>query len=481
MFWRGIFGYLPVAFVQAATGILTMVVFTRLLSPALYGAYVLGFSAGSLVQVCLLSWTEASTVRFWAIRQRDGQLSDHFATLYRLWGLSAAAVPLAILVVLALPLGKSLETALIAALVSCLANSVAKLALDKRRAAGETTKVAMLSVFQSAGGFLLGVGLVKLGLGGAAPLLGVGCASLVICLLVLPTEISSMSGGKFTPSFALEYANYGLPVSASLIMATVLSSADRLILGSMLGESVVGAYHAGYALGNRTLEVLFIWLNMAGAPALVAALERGGKAALNAAAKEQASLLILITLPAAVGLILVSRPLVEVMVGPALRADAVRVTPWIAASGWLSGVTTYYLMQAFGLARRTKLLVLTMAIPAVLNIVLNVALIPIFGLEGALQATTASYAVGLAAAWFFGRWACPLPFPIDVLLKVGLASLVMALCVRQIPAIGGFGELSVKAAVGALVYGALALTFDIGGFRSRAVNLLRKAPETERP
>ena len=42
---------------------------------------------------------------------------------------------------------------------------------------------------------------------------------------------------------------------------------------------------------------------------------------------------------------------------------------------------------------------------------LNVALIPRFGLSGAMWATTASYAIGLAASWALGRRVMPLPVP----------------------------------------------------------------------
>jgi hypothetical protein len=49
----------------------------------------------------------------------------------------------------------------------------------------------------------------------------------------------------------------------------------------------------------------------------------------------------------------------------------------------------------------------------------------------------------------------------------------MALAVVLLPALGGAVELFLKAGVGALVYGALALILDIAGARTFAVNRLR--------
>ena len=161
--------------------------------------------------------------------------------------------------------------------------------------------------------------------------------------------------------------------------------------------AAVGAYHASYSLANRTLDVMFIWLGAAGAPAMVMALERGGREALRRSALEQASTLVLITLPAAVGLALVARPMAELMIGEDLRAAAVIVTPWIALSAFLSGMIAYYFGFGFTLGKRTELLLLTTAVPAVANIGLNLVLIPRFGLIGAAWATAASFAIGLVA------------------------------------------------------------------------------------
>lgn len=475
MFWRGVLGYLPVNIVQGVVGLLTIVLFTRLLDPAQYGVYALAFSVFSLTQTALLTWTEAAMARFLATRTEDGRIADHFATLYRLWLGAALAVPMIGGAVLALaPVSQPLRIALASGFAAVLVNSLAKLAQERRRAAGEVSSAALLSMVQAAGGFALGLGFALAGLGGAAPLLGIGAVSLACVAVVLPRELTFMTGGRFDQALARSYFTYGAPVALSLILALVLASTDRLLLAAFLDEATVGVYHAGYSLGSRTLDVVFIWLGMAGGPALIQALERGGQPALEDAAREQAGVIVLLTLPAAVGLALVARPLADLMVGEAMRAQASHVTPWIAASGWLSGVTTYYLLQAFTLARRTPLLIVSMSAPALANVGLNLVLIPRLGLDGALIATTVSYGLGAGVAWALGRRACSLPIPWNVLAKAGGASLVMAACVWALPAPGGLLELTLKAGVGAAVYGALVLGLDVAGLRGKLSLILRR-------
>ena len=113
-----------------------------------------------------------------------------------------------------------------------------------------------------------------------------------------------------------------------------------------------------------------------------------------------------------------------------------------------------------------------MAIPAAANVILNLILIPRFGLNGALWATAASYALGAAASFALGRVALTLPFPASALARAGVATLAMALAVSWVPAFGGVVELMLKAGVGVVVYGALAAAFDVGGLRGKGLRAL---------
>src|SRR3569623_1226927 len=94
MFWRGVLGYLPANLVQGMVGLLTIVAFTRLLTPQAYGDYALAFSVMSLVNTCLFVWLEASMARFYAPESAADRLPAHFATLYRAEAVFGVAVPI---------------------------------------------------------------------------------------------------------------------------------------------------------------------------------------------------------------------------------------------------------------------------------------------------------------------------------------------------------------------------------------------------
>jgi O-antigen/teichoic acid export membrane protein len=274
-------------------------------------------------------------------------------------------------------------------------------------------------------------------------------------------------GGRFERARLFRYAAYGVPLSISLGLNVLLASVDRFVIAAFLDEASVGAYHAGYTLSNRTLDVLFLWLAMAGQPACVAALERGGQAALDATARSQVSLMLLIGAPAAAGVALVASPLAHLMIGEGLADTAARVTPWIAAAAFLSGITNQYLNTAFTLARQTRRLMAVIAVPAVANLILTLVLIPRFGLDGAMWAVVASYGVGAVASIVMARGCCALPLPLDVVARVAAATGIMAVAVAAAPAIGGVAELALKASIGVAVYAAAALALNAAGVRAQ--------------
>ncbi|MES2861389.1 MAG: polysaccharide biosynthesis C-terminal domain-containing protein [Pseudomonadota bacterium] len=472
MFWRGVWGYLPANIVQGLVGFGAILVFTRLLSPEDFGRYAIAFSIMTLVHVGTFSWLEASMARFWAA-ERDQTLADHFLTLYRTAAVMTAAVlPLVALILWLTPIGPGLKLAIGAGLAGIPIRCLAKLAQERFRAAGEVTKSAAMDIAVSLGGFAIGVGCALNGLGSASPLIGLAAAPLLTLPFVLPGELRRARGGTLYRARLSSYARYGYPIAAGLGLSLIMASTDRFLLEIYMGPAAVGAYHAGYSLASRTLDVLFIWLGAAGTPALIMAWERGSRDAFMTAAREQASTFILIGLPAAVGVALVARPLADFMIGEDLRAAAASVTPWIALSALLSGVTSYYLSQSFVLGRRTDRLLLTLCIPAGANVVLNVLLVPGMGVMGAAIATTTSFGIGVLASIGMGRSIVAMPIPWRTLSRCGVACGVMAAVVLALPTLGGFPELMLKGGVGAVVYAIVVLTLNAAGVRDVATRVI---------
>lgn len=478
MLTRHLAGYLPLQVAQAIAGFGAIAALTRILSPEEFGRYALCLAIVGMAHSAVMLWVEASALRFLSQARARGEEKDHFRTLVWLHvgtlGLFAAGTLAAIL----LTPDPSWKAALGAALAGALARSGLKIALETRRAEGAVGRVTAVESAHVLLGFGLGVALAAYtGLGAAGPLLGMAAAAVLCLALEGPGMVARARGGHATPERARAYAAYGLPIAGAIVLDLVLSTSDRFLVGAFLGEAAVGAYAAGYQLGNRPIEILMLWAVTASSPLLMAAYERGGAAEVQALARQTFTAMVAVGAPAAVGLALVAAPFAELLVGQALRAQAAAIAPWTAASALLGGLMIHYFSESFQLTRRTDLRAALVAAPALANIGLNLVMIPAFGLMGAVAATVIAYALGVALMALVGRRFLPLPADPKVLAKTAAGCAAMALVVTALPSWGGVSELALKAGAGAAVYALAAFVLDIGGVRGWVRDRLR-APET---
>ena len=274
------------------------------------------------------------------------------------------------------------------AFVSLFFNEGIAIALTVFRARGEPTKYAMASISQ----FLLAVTLnlvfvVALRKG----VVGVLYADLVTtaCLyIVLMTSLVRRVGIRLSRHELKSMLIYGLPLVPSGLGGWMLVMADRWILVRLLGTDPVGVYSLGYKIGMVIQGILVGPVQLAWLPFLFAT-----------ASQEKAretyarvfTYFLLVALLAALAISTLAKEVLMVMAAPAFR-DAYKVIPLVALSYVLYGC---YFQIAAGiyLEGKTKHMAVLMGVAAVLNVALNFALIPHYGIMGSAVATLIGYAL----------------------------------------------------------------------------------------
>ncbi|MGA9659129.1 MAG: lipopolysaccharide biosynthesis protein [Asticcacaulis sp.] len=484
MFTRGLWGYLPANILQGVIGFAALMVFTRVLTPDEYGRYAMAFGIASLGQTLFFTWLEAAMARFYPAESRTDRLAPElYGTVYRLF--FGVLIAFSLICALGLwlwpvhgPSGAALKLAMGLSLGCVAFRSLIKLVQEQRRSEGRVGAASLLDMVQTVGGFGLGVVCAMLGLGGASPLVGGGLIALMCLPFVAREDWGRALKGRFSPDKAKLYAHYGFPVSASLILTLALYTADRFLIAYFLNDSEAGAYHAGFSLASRILDVLFIWFGAAGGPALIHALEHEGLDGLKATASLQLRTMAFVLFPAVGGLIMVAPALGTLLIGEGLRQQALLVTPLISLGALFSGLNTYYFLQAFTLSKKTRLLIVAMSVPAISNIALNVLLIPRMGLMGAAVASCISFGLGMLASWLLGLRTLRLPVPVVDLGKILLSALIMMAAVALLPGHDRFSapiaELILKGTTGVLVYGALAYGLNLNNIRPVAQSLVNR-------
>ncbi|MDP3736205.1 MAG: lipopolysaccharide biosynthesis protein [Hyphomonadaceae bacterium] len=480
MIWRRLFGYFPASLAGGLASFGAVYALTRLLSPADYGFYALALTTMGIVYTLAVTWGEAAAYRFAGEAVAKGAMPDHIRTVLALLAASAAVAIVVMLGAVTIASDPKLKLALAVAGATMILAPVVNSAQEISRAQQRVSRWSTVRICQDVGAFALGTFLAwRTGLGPAAPFAGLASVLAVLAVVESARLWRESRGGRFQRNRVRPYLAYGAPVAIALVLNIALDAGDRFLIAYFLGPESVGVYAAGYGVADKSVGLLCAWAAAAGAPMMMAAWEREGPEAVREVSRQVARTLLLVAAPAAAGLALVARPLSEVMIGEEMRVQAAAIMPWIALSGLMSGFVMHYLSEAFALARRTDLRAWLMAIPALANVAMNAVLLPWIGLMGAVYATVACYALALVLLGVVGRRLAPLAWPWGDFAKVAGACAAMAVVVMLMPAIGGFPELAMKAALGAATYVMSALLLDAAGARGAlqgfAARKLRRA------
>lgn len=483
---RSLLAYLPVNLANVVVSFGMIVLLTRLLSSEEFGRYAIAMITLQFMHMGAFTWLEAAMARFQARAEKNDDVASHLKTLYLLGaGLGALCVALFLTIIFLLPLSKPLQTVLAFAIGSAGLQVVFNLGMEAHRASHRVVRYSLTYSGQTLLSFTIGIALVMVTpLRESGPFLGIILGLIVALMVDLPSMLRRQRGGLFEIDRTKRYAAYGFPICISLLLGYTLNSSDVYIIAAMMGEASAGQYNAGYNLANRSLEILFVWVSMAMTPAAVTAFEKLGTDASRDIMKNYGASLLWLIMPAAVGIALVSKD-AGFILGESVRDEAVTVMPFIAFAGLINGLFTYYVQRAFMLSGKTQDIIWMMIPPVVLNIALNIILIPKFGLMGAVAATIVGYAMAFILSVLLARRHYPLPLPLRAAAEIAFACAVMAICVLALPLDTfepGPKTLVIKAGTGALAYLATCWVINAADCRTlitQTVARLRRRPVME--
>ncbi|MBL4870517.1 MAG: oligosaccharide flippase family protein, partial [Robiginitomaculum sp.] len=402
---RHLLGYAPVKLVAALCSFGGIYVYTRLLGAEQYGRYALMFSVMALIHTVSLTWVEASAYRFTAKAQKTGNLPDHFRTSLALLLRALFVAMILVGALLFVTWDKPNYRAFVPFIALLLPfNTMIKIAMEAHKASQHVKRYALSAIVKILLGFFIGSLLAwQTGLGAVAPFAGLLCASTVLVVREGSWLLKQAVGGKTDKATRMAWLAYGVPTAIALVLDMLLSSVDRFLIVYFMDEAAVGGYAAGYGVADKTVLVLCAWVAMAGSPLIMEAYEKGGRVAAQAQAQSFVKTLLLVGMPAATGLALVAGPLADAMIGIELREQAKQIIPWIAFAGLFNGLLIHYFSESFQLAHKTRIRAVLMCLPLVMNIILNIIFIPLYGVMGAVIATLASYIMAVVLLGLVGR------------------------------------------------------------------------------
>jgi O-antigen/teichoic acid export membrane protein len=286
---------------------------------------------------------------------------------------------------------------------------------------------------------------------------------------------------RIDPALLKVICQYSIPLSMTVALAVIISSSDRFLIAGFLGDHAAGLYSASADLTARTLTMLMMSVYSAMFPLAVRLLEEKGPDAARERMKDNASMLLAVGLPGAVGLAVLTGNVSHCVLGEQFRSAAASVVPLIAAGAFLAGFKACHLDAAFQFAHRTIHQVWIVAIAALVNIGLNLIAIPRFGINGASVVSVIALALSMVMTAVVGRRYFELKFPFAAAARIVLATGVMAAVLWPLRGYRGGVALVGQVGAGAAAYGALLLAMNVIGLRDMLARRLRATAAARQP
>lgn len=452
--------YLVARGLPGVLNFLAIAIYTRLLNPDQYGAYTLTIAAVGAADAVLLRWLRLTLLRF--LPKAGNDATTTLATLFRMYlalalGVSALTIASAWLFI---DNDFTRQLVLLGAGIFVVQGAF-EITTERERSVLSPMRYGFYSGSKALIGLLIGAGLAAAGMGAIGLLIGL-IASMLFPLIALggATEWLAAARKRFDPELARQLARYGLPLAATGALAFVISSSDRFMLAGFIDQAAAGQYAVGYDLAQFTLGMLLTIVNLAAYPLIVSAFEKEGSAAAQQMLRWTLRLLLVIGLPAAIGLSILAQNIAAVMVGAEFRAAAAVIIPGIAIAALVAGLKSFYLDLSFQLSGSTIIQVWIVIITASLNVGLNVLLIPRVGILGAVYATLAAQLVAMLLSWGFGRREFVVPLPDKEAFPIFLAAAAMGAGLVLISGWRGPLALLAQVAIGVTLYALCLLIID---------------------
>lgn len=253
---------------------------------------------------------------------------------------------------------------------------------------------------------------------------------------------------------------FSLPLIPHTVGGWVLELSDRAILERFVSIGEVGVYSVGYQVG-MLMSILATSVNGALAPHLYAADATHGREAMGRDVARIATYYCLVLGAAAAVLTVVAVDVVRLLASPAFAAADAVARPVVL--GQLAGGLYYIPANVLFIRARTGVLPLVTGAAALLNVGLNLALVPRHGIVAAAWTTTAAFVVMLVLTVFVAARVQRVPFETRRLVVIAVAIAITVACGWTAAGLEGPTGVIVRLLCLAL----FPITLVVGGFATR--------------
>lgn len=387
--FRDMVKYSPSKIIGMLGNAIIVPVYTSLLSPDQYGLYSLSIATLSFLCIIFSDWVGLSGLRFFKHHQMMQDMPKYLTTL-----VTMLITNIFLMFVLALTFRQSFYDFFhipvkyfLAILVLIIPVAIRALLFQLLRAQLKSMSFTFSTILNQFLTILLSIFFVKFfHLGAVALLLGMGASiSLIDLLLIYQSNILSwFKLQKIEWSFVFPIMKYGIPIAATSLSAWIINQSNKFIMNSIHGFSQVGIVGVAYGLTLPLLMTIFSIITVAAIPRIINMYEE--KIDVRPIISRFTGYYILIALPVITVISLYATDYVSMLSSNDKFLDAFKLIPYFAFGTFFMAITDYTTLQ-YHLANKTYIDFIIKLTSGVVGVVLNILLIPEYGLVGVGVAT----------------------------------------------------------------------------------------------
>jgi O-antigen/teichoic acid export membrane protein len=180
---------------------------------------------------------------------------------------------------------------------------------------------------------------------------------------------------------------FGLPMVAQQLSAFILFAGDRIVVRHDMGSAATGRYSVAYNVGSLGV-VLLVFVNQAWLPRILAVPDRASRSRLLASSRDVMDLLLV---PVVCGLAAGAPVVLRIWAPPSFNPGGLAmIAAIVALCTFPYGQFLSNLRALMSEGKTGRAAVMTLVAAAV-NVGLNIAMVPFFGITGSAVATVLSY------------------------------------------------------------------------------------------
>lgn len=441
------------SFIISLFGIITLPALTKNYSADLYGVWTQIAIIGSLLTPILTLHLGTAAVRFFAGENQSQKLSQSFSNM-----LMPIMILIFIIIFISLIIPDYLSQLLFGSekyayfvpLTFIWAGTSALFAflISFLRSQG---KIKNLSIIRLISMFFKVIALVFLALYGYT-LFDIVISQIIIetlFIIAIYLNITKKIGFNFPNLLYLKgYLLFSIPDIPSGVILWILNAIDRLFIIQYLGLTEAAIYSASYGIG-ALLSLFYTPISFVLFPFLSRFWVEGNITQVKMYFEYSLKFFLAASIPAAMGLYLLSNTLLTTLTTSEYAVGGMLI--FLVALGTIFMGIYQINIYIIYLENKTKWTPIITSISAIINIVLNIVLIPKIGIIGAAISTLISYLLLALIVTIWVQRSLSYNFDFKFLLKVMCATVIMAVILSFVKS-SGIAQIIIYTGLGSLIY-----------------------------